>query len=160
MKWLLALFLAFVASTSQADNLIVLKLSGGQVIALRTGDSGLDIIGIFDSVTVLDSDPIVPPPLTNKVTAVVYVYEKDNNAVPLQVAKALQDINAAGGVVASDFEEDTVDGDGQVPDQYKTALAEATKRGLPALVVEFSSGLPRAWKNPMTAAEVTEAMKP
>ena len=158
MKWLLALFLTFVASAAQADNLIVLKLSGGQVIALRTGDSGLDIIGVFDSVTVLDSDPIVPPPLTNEVTAVVYVYEKDNNAVPLQVAKALQDINAAGGAVASDFEEDTVDGDGQVPDQYKVALDAARKAGLPALVTLKGQTVYKVVKAPKATAPVMEAM--
>jgi len=104
--------------------------------------------------------PPQPPDPSRKCLRVTYVYEKDQSSPPRPVQAALQAINASGGVVASDFEDDTVDGSGETPDQYVTALAEATKAGLPALVVEFSDGTVRVVNDPKTAEAVTEAVKP
>ena len=106
-------------------------------------------------------DPPNPPPdPSRKPTRVTYVWEKDQAEIPAGVQSALQAANEDSSVVASDFECGTTDGDGDTPDQYKVALYEATKAGIPALVVEFSSGPARVVKSPKTAKEVTEAMKP
>lgn len=104
-------------------------------------------------------DPPGPPEET-KVTQVTYVYEKDETAVPREVAKALGDINAKYlGVVASEFEDDTTAGGGSVPAQYRVALAEARKAGLPALVVQAGGKVLRVVKAPTTEAQVTEALR-
>ena len=56
-----------------------------------------------------DTDPIDPPPPNQKVTAVTYVYEKDDNAVPEGVATALQRINTeTPEITATEFDQDTV----------------------------------------------------
>jgi len=104
-----------------------------------------------------------PPPIPNPnrtALRATYVFEKDQSSPPRAVQSALQQLNAAGSVVASDFEDDTVDGTGEVPDQYVVAAAEAKKAGIPVLVVEFSDGTVRVVKDPKTAEQVTEAVKP
>jgi hypothetical protein len=68
-------------------------------------------------------------------TAAVYVYEKDVTAVPTGVVVGLNLLNRDRGIVANLYEADTTDGTGDVPDQYRSALAAATASGLPALVV-------------------------
>lgn len=93
-----------------------------------------------------------------KVTAVVYVYEKDEGSVPPAVLAALDRLNRQG-VVATAFEEDTVDGSGETPEQYKIALADARKAGLPALVVLAGDRFVRVVKSPKTEEEVLEAAK-
>lgn len=104
-------------------------------------------------------DPPGPPEET-KVTQVTYVYEKDETAVPREVAKALGGINAKYlGVVASEFEDDTTAGGGAVPAQYRVALEAARKAGLPALVVQAGGKVLRVVKAPTTEAQVTEALK-
>lgn len=104
------------------------------------------------------TDPPVDP--EKKTTRVTYVFEKDQKNTPRPVAAALQRINASGsGVVATEFEEDTTDGDGQVPDQYKVALEAARKAGLPALVVQSGDTVLRVVKDPTTEAAVLEALK-
>jgi hypothetical protein len=107
------------------------------------------------------TDPPVPPEEpTDKVTQVTYVYEKDETAVPREVAKALGDINAKYlGVVASEFEDDTTAGGGSVPAQYRVALEAARKAGLPALVVQAGAKVVKVVKAPTTETQVTEALK-
>ena len=95
-----------------------------------------------------------PDPVASRVT---YVYEKDVNPVPPAVAAALNELNA-NGWTASEFEEDTRDGTGQVPDQYAVALREAQAKGLPALVVETPSGVVVV-SNPKTRADVIDAVQ-
>lgn len=68
-------------------------------------------------------------------TSVVYVYEKDATAIPVGVTVGLNRINRERGLPATLYEADTTDGDGDVPAQYRDALAAATTAGLPALVV-------------------------
>jgi hypothetical protein len=104
------------------------------------------------------TDPIKPP-LTRKVTAVTYVYEKDQNPVPPQVVKALADINKEGLAVATYFDDDNTSGKDTVPEQYKVALSAAKQEGLPCLVVVYSSGPPKVVKDPKTTQEVMEALK-
>jgi len=104
------------------------------------------------------TDPPEEP--TDKVTQVTYVYEKDETAVPREVAKALGDINAKYlGVVASEFEDDTTAGGGSVPAQYRVALAEARKAGLPALIVQAGAKVVKVVKAPTTEAQVMEALR-
>lgn len=107
--------------------------------------------------------PVTPPPDDKKkVSRVTYVYEKDLNHVPTQVGAALNRINKdhAGLIVASDFEEDTTDGGGDTPEQYKVALDAARQVGLPALVVQAGSVVVRIVKNPTTQTEVINAIAP
>jgi hypothetical protein len=68
-------------------------------------------------------------------TAAVYVYEKDESAIPVGVTVGLNRLNRERHIVATLLEADTTDGSGDVPDQYREALAAATASGLPALVV-------------------------
>ena len=100
------------------------------------------------------------PPLPTKPTAAVYIYEKDQAAVPSAVAVALQRINADGsGVVATDFDRDTVTGDGAVPQQYRSALAAANESGIPCLVVLAGDQVLRVIRDPRTESAVLEAVK-
>jgi hypothetical protein len=68
-------------------------------------------------------------------TAAVYVYEKDATAIPVGVTVGLDRLNRERHIVATLLEADTTDGSGDVPEQYREALAAATASGLPALVV-------------------------
>ena len=72
--------------------------------------------------------------MTTKPTAAIYIYEKDQGGIPAAVSAALSKLNATG-LRATTFEEDTVDGSGSVPEQYRVPLEAAQKAGLPALVV-------------------------
>ena len=168
MRWLLAIILTLACSVASADDLIIYRLPGGLAIAVKTGGGKLEVVGVlgtFDNVTVIESNPTNPPPVTTKPTRAVYVYEKDQGAVPPQVAGALNAINkqaldAGSGFVAVEFEEDTVDGTGEVPDQFKAAKEAASKAGLPAFVVLSGDQVVRVVKAPKTAREVEEAVKP
>ena len=94
-----------------------------------------------------------------KVTAITYVYEKDQNPVPSPVLVALNTLNRAG-LAATDFEQNTVNGKGETPEQYKVPLAAAKAAGLPALVVTSGTTVIRTVKAPTTAEAVLEAAKP
>lgn len=106
-----------------------------------------------------------PPPPNSKVTQVTYIFEKDQSSVPRPVSLALRRINveSSGSVVATEFEEDTVNASGQTPEQYKIALAEARKVGIPALVVQSGAiilrVLPDRKEAPLTEIQVMEAIK-
>ena len=92
------------------------------------------------------------------VTAVVYVYEKDEKEVPVGVTVALDKLNRAG-IVANLVEADTTDGDGSIPDQFKPAMTPATTAGLPALVVLSGTNVVRVVQAPDTVEAVMEAAK-
>lgn len=78
--------------------------------------------------------PVVVVPDKPKPDAVVYVYEKDDTAIPSEVMVMLDKLNRAG-ILATDIDDDVTDGDGQVPDQYKAAIDAARLAGLPAIVL-------------------------
>lgn len=91
---------------------------------------------------------------------VVYVYEKDDGPVPRPVAGALMSINLNESlkIEATEFESDTVDPDGDVPEQYQAALAAAKEAGLPALVVLAGDTVVKVIKNPSTMEQVMESI--
>ena len=98
------------------------------------------------------------PPDPNKATAATYVYEKDQTAIPSQVESALNRINRERNILATKFEQNTVDGSGEVPSQYTVALAAAKAAGLPALVVTAGATVLRVVKDPKTEQQVLEAV--
>jgi hypothetical protein len=104
-----------------------------------------------------------PPPVdpNTKVTAVTYVFEKDQGGVPNYVSTALNKINRESkfAIVASIFEDDSKNGNIEVPAQYKAAYEAAQKEGLPAVVVTAGSKVLRSIKAPKTEAEIVEAAK-
>jgi hypothetical protein len=112
-------------------------------------------------------DPNDPsdPNQTTKPTAAHYLFDKSQNPVPAKVAAALAEINKAtvdGGstkILADEFEVHTTDGTGEIPDQYKVALSEANKIGIPCLVVMAGDRVLRTVKAPTTKEEVLNAVK-
>ncbi len=99
--------------------------------------------------------PVTPFRKTDRVT---YVYEKDDGTPPPAVAKAIDTLHRQG-ITATIFEEDTTDGTGQTPDQYKIALDAARKSGLPSLVVQAGPVVKLVNTKPTTEADVIEAAK-
>lgn len=105
-------------------------------------------------------DPNNPPVDPNSpVTAATYVYEKDDTAVPTGVVTGINRLNRERNIIATLFEEDTRDGDGDVPDQYAVALAAATQAGLPAFIVQAGDKVLLVVKAPVTEAQVLEAVR-
>lgn len=103
-----------------------------------------------------DPDKPTPddPAPTKKVSG-VYIYEKDQGGVPPEVAASLNVLNAKG-IMATDMEEDTVNGEGETPAQYRDALRLAREVGLPAFVVTDRLGNLRAFRNPKTQEDILE----
>jgi len=88
--------------------------------------------------------------------AVVLVYEKDQHVIAPAVRAALNTLNREG-VLATLLEDDTTDGDGDIPEQYKLPLEAARKAGLPCLVVMAGGKVLRVVANP--TAEQIEGVK-
>lgn len=105
--------------------------------------------------------PVEPPAVDPAVTptAAVYVYEKDETAVPSAVRSALNRLNRERKIIATEFEDDTVDDSGSTPAQYAIPLAAARKAGLPALVVMAGSEVLSVTLAPTTEEQVLEAAK-
>lgn len=83
----------------------------------------------------------------SKVTAAVYVYEKDAGGVPGFMGAALDALNRREPpILATPFEEDTTDSTGETPAQYREALTAAREAGLPSLVVQAGSTVVRVVK--------------
>jgi hypothetical protein len=113
---------------------------------------------------IVPEPPVVPdpidPPLPQKVTAAIYVYEKDQTSPPRPVQSAIDRLNAGGsGIVGSLFEQDSTTGTGTVPAQYREALTAARAAGLPVLVVMSGQTVLRVVKDPQTAEQIAEAVK-
>jgi len=90
-------------------------------------------------------------------TAAVYVYEKDSGGVPPGVTVGLDRLNRERRIVANLLEADTTNGGGNVPGQFRPAVAAAEGR-LPALVVLSGSTVLRVVPGPATADAVMEAV--
>lgn len=106
----------------------------------------------------------VPPPKPDppapdvKVTAATYFYEKDDGPVPTPVTVAMNKLNRDRRIVATLFEDDATDGDGDVPDQYKAGLTAARRVGLPALTVLAGETVVTVVANPQTEIDVLSAI--
>jgi hypothetical protein len=98
--------------------------------------------------------------LPNTVTVsgpVTYVYEKDSGGVPSPVAASISKLNQRG-IIATVFEQNSVDGMNEVPDQYKVPLAAAKEAGLPSLVVQSGTKVLRVIKDPRTEEDMQKAV--
>jgi len=93
--------------------------------------NGIALILLMVFLASLSQKPGPLPFPTTKVTAVTFVYEKDKHVVPPPVLAALNKLNREKGIVATVFEQDTVDGAGEVPEQYKATLAAAKEADAP-----------------------------
>ncbi len=112
----------------------------------------------------IPTTPITPAPPgpvdpTTKVTAITYVYEKDQGGVPPAVMSGFNSVNRNSNytIVATAFEQNSTDGTGEVPEQYKAPYVKAKEVGLPSLIVTAGSTVLRFVKAPTTEAAVVEA---
>lgn len=92
------------------------------------------------------------------VTEAVYVYEKDDGPVPSGVYTGIEKLNREKNILASLFEEDTVDGTGETPEQYKPALNAARAKSIPSLVVLSGTNVVALVEKPQTESEILEAI--
>ena len=90
--------------------------------------------------------------------AAVYVYEKDDGPIPTYVTVAINKLNRERQILATLLEADTTDGDGDVPEQYRSALDAARKAGLPSLVALAGRTVIRVTPRPGSEAAVMEAV--
>jgi hypothetical protein len=58
---LTALLLTLCSVAASADDLLVFKLQTGQYAAIKSGSSGLEIVGVFDNAVVIEQGPVTPP---------------------------------------------------------------------------------------------------
>lgn len=93
-----------------------------------------------------------------KATAATYVYEKDDTEIPSPVVAALNKLNRERGIIATTFEQDTLDGTGETPEQYKVPLAAAKESGLPSFVVTADKVVLKVVKDPKTDVQILEAV--
>lgn len=117
------------------------------------------LVGDAPPVPPPDPDDPKPDP-TTKATAATYVYEKGQAGIPPAVLAGLNRLNRERKIVATLYEQDSTDGDDDVPDQYKVPLAAARNAGLPALVVTAGSEVLKVLKDPRTDQQVFEAIAP
>lgn len=145
-----------------ATNPAAVVVAGRLDNALGEPDDAIDaaaLRGVLDgAVKELGVAPTVPPEPT-RATAATYVYEKHDTSPPSAVMVGLNRLNRERKIMATIFDEDTVDGDDQVPDQYVAALAAATQAGLPAFVVVAGDKVLTVVKAPTTEAQIMEAVK-
>lgn len=108
-----------------------------------------DVLLLASGGLLLASTPLPRIPIrlpTMQATAAVYVYEKDDTAVPPFVLAAIDRLNREQKITATLLEVDTVDGQSQVPDQYKPVVDAA--RPLPAFVVLSGSSVIKVTPSP------------
>jgi len=87
-------------------------------------------------------------------TAAVYVYEKDDGAVPMPVLAGLDKINRERQIVATTYEA----ADDGVPETYRVPLDAARQAGLPSLVVMAGVNVLATVHAPKTVDEVFGAV--
>jgi hypothetical protein len=100
---------------------------------------------------------LLPSIVSTPATAATYVYEKDDTAIPNGVTAGINRLNRETKIVASIYEDDTTDGMGEVPAQFKAAHTAAKEAGLPAFVVTGGDKVLEVVKSPTTAEQVWEA---
>lgn len=140
-----------IASTAAAQRAVIIELPGGQLVGIAYLPSGESVI--LTSVEFLKVPKPEPP--AKKVDRVTYVFEKDTTLIPRPVSLALRKLNDSG-ILATEFEQDTVTGLGQTPRQYSIALKAAKSAGLPALVFQAGDQVTAVVRNPKTERDVME----
>lgn len=103
--------------------------------------------------------PVPAPVNPSTITSITYVYEKDTGPVPPAVASALDRINREKKIPATLFEEDTVDGTGKTPAQYKPALDAARAASIPSLVVLSGTAVVKVVKAPKAESDVLSSVQ-
>ena len=98
-------------------------------------------------------DLVTPAPDT---VAVVY---ESSDIIPLPYVTGALGKLQADGLQTRIFDKDVVTGTGQVPEYLKNAIEEATKNGLPALVVLSKGNVIKVQDLPKTESEIIEAVK-
>ena len=93
-----------------------------------------------------------------QLSAVAVIYESSDTIPPPYVTGALGSLQA-DGLQTRIFDKDVVTGTGQVPEYLKNAINEATKNGLPALVVLSKGNVIKVQDLPKTESEIIEAVK-
>lgn len=94
-----------------------------------------------------------------KVTDAVYVYEKDETAIPAGVMSGMSRLNLERKITATFFDKDTKNGNGETPTQYRVSLAAAQEAGLPSLVVIAGGKAVKVVKSPTTEEQVMGAVQ-
>lgn len=97
-------------------------------------------------------DPTPAPVL--KPDLALYVHEKDKSPVPSGVMAALDEINRKHGVKANVFEDNTTNGNGDIPAQFKAAVEAARNAGLPCFVMMNGNTVLKVVAAPKTKDEV------
>ena len=97
------------------------------------------------------------PELTTPDTVAV-IYES-SDTIPHPYVTGALGILQADGLQTRIFDKDVVTGTGQVPEYLKNAIREATKNGLPALVVLSKGNVIKVQDLPKTESEIIEAVK-
>ena len=132
--------------------------SGGLALHRITVGGPAPVVPPVNPTTPGPVDPNQPAPGPSKVTQVTLVYEQRGNPLNPQVLSALNTLNRQG-VLSTTFDQDTTDGTGDTPEQYKAALAAAKQAGLPCLVVQAGQSVVRVISNPTTSEHVLEAVR-
>lgn len=152
---LLSLSMLLLSSTAFAQTALIFEVSEGRYVGIVTTPTGQQFALTSIVITKLKVVPDKPPVTPTRIDRVTYLYEKDESNIPKPVSFALDRLNKEyKDVIATSFEDDILDGDDEVPDQYKIALAAARKTGLPCLVIQAKDTVVRVLKDPKTEAEV------
>ena len=113
---------------------------------------------VLIAILLLDADwNFKLPTITTPDTGAV-VYESSETIPPPYVTGALGSLQA-DGLQTRIFDKDVVTGTGQVPEYLRNAIREATKNGLPALVVLSKGNVIKVQDLPKTESEIIEAVK-
>lgn len=105
-------------------------------------------------------DPIPPVVPVETISKITYVYEKDEGGVPSAILAALSEVESShASVTVSVFEDDTVDGTGQVPVQFQRAKEASDKYGRPCLVAESVERVVRVRLKPKGREDVLYALE-
>tara|TARA_R100000315_G_C5213098_1_gene126855 strand:- start:751 stop:1122 length:372 start_codon:yes stop_codon:yes gene_type:complete len=110
------------------------------------------------AILLLDADWNFKLPTITTPDTVAVIYESSDTIPPPYVTGALGNLQA-DGLQTRIFDKDVVTGAGQVPEYLKNAIDEATKNGLPALVVLSKGNVIKVQDLPKTESEIIEAVK-
>jgi len=113
---------------------------------------------VLIAILLLDADWNFKLPTITTPDTVAVVYESSETIPPPYVTGALGSLQA-DGLQTRIFDKDVVTGTGQVPEYLRNAIREATKNGLPALVVLSKGNVIKVQDLPKTESEIIEAVK-